>query len=40
MGSKDKIKKLIDGILSLKKKDYSVKLGSILEAESFLPFLS
>ncbi|GAB4536053.1 MAG: hypothetical protein Fur0020_03820 [Thermodesulfovibrionia bacterium] len=31
--SKDEIKKLIDNILSLKKKDYSVKLGSILEAE-------
>ncbi|BCB96854.1 hypothetical protein JZK55_17760 [Dissulfurispira thermophila] len=31
--SKDEIKRLIDNILSLKKKDYSVKLGSILEAE-------
>ncbi|GAB4407346.1 MAG: hypothetical protein OHK0032_02660 [Thermodesulfovibrionales bacterium] len=31
--SKDEIKKLNDAISSLKKKDYSVKLGSILEAE-------
>jgi len=31
--SKEELKRLLDGINSLSKKDYSVKLGSILDSE-------
>jgi hypothetical protein len=31
--SKEELKRLLDGVNSLSKKDYSVKLGSILDSE-------